>query len=490
MHTGSGDIDSIEGLRRELSVHMLARGWAVRGHLPTSRSSPFAAGVVGSFSTPLEDQFAAVVMYGWIREDESRAISVAAQIGIDYLPARDMLFALAGSEVSGVMMQQVSCRASISSPEEVGRVADQLVAFAAEQTGTQQEMADVDTLVRALTAHRAVPATRTSEAGLALDAFHPPESSVPDMSVEVATAELIPALFAGAGRRDEARRALHTYALQAGDEDILRQYHRTRRQLARWLETGSEALPVSPPSWPADSAVREPSAGFAESVAGAIPNARARRRALDAVRRRSGHKTRDQLRLLLERELDRHGATMDAQATETALDLLAAERQSFGKARVAFHVMSALRTSMRDSREAQSRATPFLDINTLSRGELDWCRPPERAAYPIFSVRGRSVAVALDQEAFGFLERVKGSGDIRQVEVWLVPHEPSEPGSGLDVHIGAQRVGKLDAATSASLAPAIEAAADRDEDPWTIASLTSAKGEMQYVLEITVPDRN
>ncbi len=489
MQTKPGDIDPIECMRRELSVRMLARGWAPRGHLPTSRSSPFAAGVVGSFSRLLDGQFAAVVMFGWIREGESSAVSVAARIGIDCLPARDMLFALAGSEVPGVMLQ-AGCRASISSPQGVGRVGDQLVAFVDEQTGTQQQMGDVDALVRSLTAHRAVPATRAAEAALALDAFHPPESSVPDSSVEIATAELIPALFAAAGRRDEARRALDAYAVQAGDEDISRQYHRTRRQLARWLESGSEELPVSPPSWPAASAERQPSAGFAATVAGAIPEAQARRRALGVVRRRSQHKTRDQLRLLLERELDRHGATMDAQAMETALDLLAAERQSFGKARVALRVLSGLRASMRSSREAMSRMPSFLDINTMPCSELDWCRPPDRAAYPISSVRGRTVTVPLDQEACGFLERVKGSGDIRQVEVWLdMPDESSESGSRLNVHIGPQRIGKLDAAASASLAPAIKAAADRDEDPWMIASLTSAKGETRYVLEITLPDR-
>jgi hypothetical protein len=55
----------------------------------------------------------------------------------------------------------------------------------------------------------------------------------------------------------------------------------------------------------------------------------------------------------------------------------------------------------------------------------------------------------------------------------------------MDVHIGAQRVGSVSIAEQ--LTPAIEAAADRDEDLWMIASLRPSGGRAPYALEITVP---
>jgi hypothetical protein len=36
----------------------------------------------------------------------------------------------------------------------------------------------------------------------------------------------------------------------------------------------------------------------------------------------------------------------------------------------------------------------------------------------------------------------------------------------------------------------MEAAAERDEDPWMIASLNTPTGGMPYVLEITVPEQH
>jgi hypothetical protein len=493
MHIESGDVDGVGRLRREICVRLLALGWTVRGQLPSSVSAPFAAGAVGSFCIPLENRFAAVVMYGWLREDESSPLSLAGQVGVDYLPARDLLYALAGSDVSGLVMQEPCVQATVSSSEDSGRAADRLAAFADEQVDALERTADVDTLVASLTAGRALPVTRSAEIGLALDMFHPPTDAVSsqDIGTRFATAELIPALLAGAGRRDEARRALETYAALTGnEEEVPRQYRRTVRQIARWLDVGSAALPTSPPFWPADPTMPMPSTSLAEALAEALPQARARGRAVAAARGLSENKTREELRPLLMRELNREGATMDEQSMEAAVDLLAAERQTFGKARVALHALSALGAFTRKRHEATSTAPPLQQLDIGPGRQPAWCRPPERASYPIASVGEHTAAVDLNRDAYAFLERVvqlgvSGLGGVRYVQVWFTLSSESEKdGSGLDVHIGAQRVGKLDASVAEYLTPAMEAAADRDEDPWMIASLTTSTDEVPYVLKI------
>ena len=84
----------------------------------------------------------------------------------------------------------------------------------------------------------------------------------------------------------------------------------------------------------------------------------------------------------------------------------------------------------------------------------------------------------------------QGSGRTTDVEVWLTwDAELPTPGSSLRVYIGAEPVGVLPADTAERFCPAMEAAAERDEDPWTTANLTISEGEMPYVLEITVPDQ-
>jgi hypothetical protein len=235
------------------------------------------------------------------------------------------------------------------------------------------------------------------------------------------------------------------------------------------------------------------SASLAEVLAENIPQASARQRAVAAARKISEHKTRDELRLLLQRELDRHGTTMDAQAMETAVDLLAAERQSFGKARVALRVLNALGASARKRREV-SPTTPLRDLNTVSGRQPAWCRTPERAAYPITNVDGHTVEVDLEQNADAYLERIAeldlpSIDDIKYLEVWFtLSRELPTQHPKLDVHVGTQCLGTLNETITKHLMPAMDAAADRDEDPWMIASLSTSTGTMPYLLEITVPE--
>jgi hypothetical protein len=140
------------------------------------------------------------------------------------------------------------------------------------------------------------------------------------------------------------------------------------------------------------------------------------------------------------------------------------------------------------------RERPPDDAEAELELEPSWLKHPDRAAYPIWSVGDRWVAVELDPDAQAQLDSVMrvGPSDVgegRFVEVWftwasgLPVTDPP-----LSVRIGAQCVGRLDADTSEHLRPAMESAADRDEDPWMTARLSKSSGKMPYVLEIALPE--
>jgi hypothetical protein len=56
------------------------------------------------------------------------------------------------------------------------------------------------------------------------------------------------------------------------------------------------------------------------------------------------------------------------------------------------------------------------------------------------------------------------------------------------VYIGSKRVGELDAEATERIGPAIEAAAERDEDPWADAHLSRIPGTTPYVLDVPLPE--
>jgi hypothetical protein len=81
-----------------------------------------------------------------------------------------------------------------------------------------------------------------------------------------------------------------------------------------------------------------------------------------------------------------------------------------------------------------------------------------------------------------------GTVQTRNVEVWLASDsEPPSSASRLSVHIGSQRVGQLDADATERFRPAIEAAAERDEDARTDAHLTRIPGGTPYILDLPLP---
>ena len=93
------------------------------------------------------------------------------------------------------------------------------------------------------------------------------------------------------------------------------------------------------------------------------------------------------------------------------------------------------------------------------------------------------VAVELDTEAEPRLAELmsgsRGRFGNRNVEVWLTRDD-----SGLIVHIGSERIGRLDSRAAEAFSGAIGASAERDEDVRTDAHLTRITGTPPYVLDL------
>ena len=74
------------------------------------------------------------------------------------------------------------------------------------------------------------------------------------------------------------------------------------------------------------------------------------------------------------------------------------------------------------------------------------------------------------------------------VEIWLTwDTELPQALARLNVHIGDERVGWLGADAANCFRPAMEAAAERDEDPWTYAYLTATFGAAPHMLTVGLP---
>ncbi len=185
--------------------------------------------------------------------------------------------------------------------------------------------------------------------------------------------------------------------------------------------------------------------------------------------------------------------------------MLATEREPVGKARIAVRGLKALGELAGLRREpvepVAERVPPEpeeADSETVPEPSDALLELPEQAAYPMMGSPHRRVAVELDPAARAWLDRVAqrgslGSGQTPRlvlVETWLTSDTgPSTTEQRLNVHIGAQRVGQLGPDVAEQFRPAMEAAAERDEDPWVHAHLTASSGAMPYLLEIPLPKR-
>jgi hypothetical protein len=178
---------------------------------------------------------------------------------------------------------------------------------------------------------------------------------------------------------------------------------------------------------------------------------------------------------------------------EQTIESLATQQEPFGKTRLALRGLRALW----DLGHSPSPARRVIfEPSDPPEHEPDpaWMRAPERAAYPIRPSSHDRAAVQLDPTAAAFLESAMLTADVgtvqtRNVEVWFGSHDkPSEGVSRVSVHLGSKRVGELDADTSKRYHPALQAAGERGEDPWTDAHLTRIPGATPYVLDVPLPE--
>jgi hypothetical protein len=402
-------------LQEAVAIRLSLAGWIL-----LEEDELFGSPGVSTFAVSLRDDFAATfVVVGDVLEDESGAVALSpvGLMGLDYEPARRITTALTGFARSGVVLKQPSLVLALPDAGDVADVADSLVRFAAEQAPRLAGLANVDTLIEMLRQRSAAPSIEPM-AILNGDKPMVPPPAYPEIPDPVP--ELVAALLAGAGRYDEARRAL-AECKQLDPRDGDRENARFVRQLTRWVEhAGKLALPRTPAQWPPDWPSGE----------------------------------------------------LDSEVSSTLSQFVAENMPEI-----------PLRTfSDQPSEPAEDDPDPA------------WMKTPERAAYPVQLSGRERVAVQLDPAAITWLDSaMSASGPVmarmRPVEVWFgSDHEQASSVSRLSVHIGSERVGELDAKTTERFRPVLEAAAERDEDPWTDAHLTRIPGPTPYLLDVLLPE--
>jgi hypothetical protein len=480
---GGVNVDPVVRIRKAVHERLGEGGWSTLDTLPIALPHRRMSAI------PLKDGwFATLLVDSWLEDDEHETPVnfVGGILGLDYEPARRITIALTGRPASGVAVRDPSLSVAVPDETEGDAPVASLVRFATKHLDALGELANVDTVIAMLHDHRAASANEFAPF------IHDEQVDLPPDYHELTdpVTELVPALLAGAERYQESRRAL------AQCEDPLWQQiadandRRFLRQLKRWLDhEGRLALPSTPARWPAQwpppVSRAEPPRSFRAFTAETRPEMLARREAISATRAASEGRSREQIRELLAVELEKRSVKMQPVAFEQNVDFLAMEREPFGKARLALRGLKALTGlistgselagTIRDDRDPQDEPDPA------------WAKTPDRAGYPIWPVIRERVGVELDVDAEPRLTELmsgtRGRFGNRNVEVWLALDD-----DGLIVHIGTERIGRLDCRAAGTLEGAIEAAAERDENVRTDARLTRIAGTPQYVLDLPLYD--
>ncbi len=498
----------VEALGRGMAERLSAQGWTVMD----DQRAPHRRPTCGAFQRALGDGFSTVAIFPSESKEwrpledgriESSGLAVVGRIGVGYESAERLISACTGSRVSGIVLNAPTISATASVAADLEEAEEQLARFVDEHAvAVAQRYADVDTLIDALRAHTALPFT--GEAGswyvsLGID----PDSGLGP--VESTEAELVPALLAIASRNDEAREALADYTARGVEGIESRAYRRFARQLIRWLDSGGQLPhPTTPPQWPPPSSLQwKPQSvpSFAEFFfdgdrkTKARAKQQARKEALEAVRAAGDDQSRDELRARLEQELSERDLSTEPLLLERQVEMILADREPFGKVRFALRTLKALK----DSPAPRAPGGGILKQVSERPGEPDepdepeWLKPPDRAAYPVHSISPQRTRVELDPAACEWLERIKETdpghlAGSRDVEVWLTRgSEDAVADSRLAVHIGTERVGVLRADAEERFRPVMEAASERDEDPWTRGRLSSTSGPLPFLLEVELP---
>jgi hypothetical protein len=491
-----------------------ASGWVSYERIARIRPSAFAAGHLATFSRPGHEEFAVTAVFSWRREDESSPLIVAGRIGVEYEPAGPWLAALTDPESHGVLLLQPLAGVAVATAADVEEAVDELVAFVGEASRNSAGVSDLGALIDLLRSGQAVSLTKSAAVDSALDYVEEDEQDdveagsgeheeyPAEAEAKLARAELMAVLLALADHADEARKVLRDYRPPSDEPQLAKRHVRFMRHFERFLLGGSGQAPGTPARWPPAPVRPERPQSVAERIAELAPTIRRQRDATRAVRAVSEGKTRAELRNLLERELDERNVPMDPSAVDTRVDLLATERETFGRARIALKGLKAL-GDLITRQSARTESQPDEHISTPreppenetelpeDETELDL---PERAAYPIDGSAQRWAAVVLEPDARPCLDNVAkvrslGHGShVAAVDVWLSEgSSPSNSEASVTVNIGAHPVGRLRPDDADLFRDAMHAAAERDEDAWTRAWLTASSGAMPYQLEVMLP---
>jgi hypothetical protein len=212
----------------------------------------------------------------------------------------------------------------------------------------------------------------------------------------------------------------------------------------------------------------------------------ARHEAENTVRRQSGGKDRDELRTLLNAELDGRQISERPSTVETLLDRIEASQTPFGRTSSFMGVPKAM------GEYAIGIYKLFRDPDSLS--QPDWLKPPPRASYRLLPKNLQEwMSADLESDAGGWLGRVVDGvavvqEDIAIVDIWLAwDAEPPTPASHLTVNIGSERVGTINDSKIPLFRPVMDAATGRDQLPVITASLLRRPKPPPYILEFTTP---
>jgi hypothetical protein len=488
-----------------MTERLSVQGWTAMDDSRASHRAPTG----GAFRRAVGDGFSAVAIFPSQSKEweplengrvKSSGLTVVGRIGVRYEPVEALISACTGSKVSGIVLDAPTISATARVAADLEEVEEQLARFVDDHAVTvAQRYTDVDSLIDALRTHVAVPFTGEAGSWYVSLGIDPDSSPGP---IESDEAELVPALLAIAGQDGEAREALADYIVRDVEGIENRDYRRFARQLTRWLDAdGQLPSPTTPLRWPPPSSLQwmpQPMPSFAEFFdedrkAKARANQRARKEALEAVRAAGDDQSRDELRTQLEQELSERDLSTEPLLLERQVEMILADREPFGKVRFALRTLKALKDSPAFPASRGGILEQVSERPDEPDDDPDWLKPPDRAAYPVRGISPQRTRVELDSAARGWLERIKETdpghlAGSRDVEVWLTRGSEDPVGdSRLAIHIGAERVGVLRADVEEQFRPVMEAAAERDEDPWTRGRLSATSGALPFLLEVELP---
>lgn len=462
--TGRGDAAGLRGqLRVELAAHLAPAGWS-----PIDGEGDYSM-TLAAFMRPLSDEFAATVQYlrALSTPDRPPVRITQPMFGVAYEPLRrlwplleDHVRIAALTENVGELPERARvCRMEVETQADVAPVANQLAGLALERAvAFAERYTSVDAL---LEAHRDDESERHNE--------------------------VVPALLAAAGRFEEARSALARCRCEVNTPEQNRRERRFVYQLTRWIDSGGDPalLPSEPPPRRYEHHERRSAAETWNEV-------RARKEAVEAVRREGSGRDRSELRAMLESELAERGAGMEPLGIERAIDQLSVSRGE--RAREGAQALKTLgKIGLAVANAIRTHELPELPDMSVP----EWLEPPARAVYAVPQCRDPGcqwTVVQLDEGNTEWLQRVHAAVprlvkivESATLEAWFDRGHPQDEDGRLRVHLGERRVGLLDEEAAAVYRGVMDAAAQRDELPCAEARLTPVRAEASYLLEVALP---